>query len=146
MSKIFDANQYENAFTAKRLQNWIANSNKSKNPSKPKLTSIISNNSGYIIKKKDRSSKSPWGKFKTTWDKPKPKVDKKEQQPNTIIMEACKDEKIPNEITTIKPKSASSIKINEEHKIKFESRVPSPDLSNEAIMNDYEKIEAESKL
>ncbi|XP_057302252.1 protein Flattop homolog [Hydractinia symbiolongicarpus] len=69
MSTHYSANQYENAFAANRLQNYEVPNRYKEHPSpKEGFTRPISNDRGHLLPGVARSSESPWGNFKGTWD------------------------------------------------------------------------------
>nr|XP_021502737.1 protein Flattop [Meriones unguiculatus]XP_021502738.1 protein Flattop [Meriones unguiculatus]XP_021502739.1 protein Flattop [Meriones unguiculatus]XP_021502740.1 protein Flattop [Meriones unguiculatus]XP_021502741.1 protein Flattop [Meriones unguiculatus]XP_021502742.1 protein Flattop [Meriones unguiculatus]XP_021502743.1 protein Flattop [Meriones unguiculatus]XP_021502744.1 protein Flattop [Meriones unguiculatus]XP_021502745.1 protein Flattop [Meriones unguiculatus]XP_021502746.1 prote len=71
MSSNYSANQYENAFSPKYLQNWSPSK-----PTKQKITThegytqIIANDRGHLLPSVPRSKASPWGTFMSTWEMP----------------------------------------------------------------------------
>ncbi|KAI8481287.1 PREDICTED: protein Flattop homolog [Branchiostoma belcheri] len=68
----FSANQYQNAFDPKRLQNWNVPSSYKERPTKLEgFTQIVANNRGHLLPGVPRSATSPWGTFLGTWDMPK---------------------------------------------------------------------------
>lgn len=69
MATHFSANQYENAFAAKRLQNWETPASFKERPSQlDGFTRPIANNRGHLLQGISRSQKCPWGGFAGTWD------------------------------------------------------------------------------
>ncbi|XP_028401754.1 protein Flattop homolog [Dendronephthya gigantea] len=79
MATNFSANQYENAFAGKRLQNWEIPATFKERPSHLEgYTEPIADNRGHLLGGVQRSQKCPWGGFLGTWDshdgKAKPKL------------------------------------------------------------------------
>ncbi|XP_076457599.1 uncharacterized protein LOC143291566 [Babylonia areolata] len=71
MSVNFSANQYEQAFDPKILQNWEEPKGKGKYPSAREGASVIhANNRGHLLPNVPRRRESPWGTFVGTWDMP----------------------------------------------------------------------------
>lgn len=69
MATHFSANQYENAFAANRLQNYEIPSSYKEHPTPRKgTTKIVGNDRGHLNPGVPRSTESPWGNFKGTWD------------------------------------------------------------------------------
>ncbi|XP_071957790.1 protein Flattop homolog [Antedon mediterranea] len=72
MSSHFNANQYDDAFHSKRLQNWQIPKTFKEHPSQyDGFTQIIANDRGHILPGVSRSQVSPWGEFLGTWDMPR---------------------------------------------------------------------------
>uniref|UniRef100_A0A8C5DSI4 Protein Flattop n=1 Tax=Gouania willdenowi TaxID=441366 RepID=A0A8C5DSI4_GOUWI len=68
----FSANQFENAFTSHRLQNWCVSEQKSKRPrTRVGSTVIITDGRGHLLPGK-KKSKSAQTDFRGTWDLPSP--------------------------------------------------------------------------
>lgn len=71
MAAHFSANQYEQAFDSKRLQNWQLPHTYKERPSRFEgFTQIIANDRGHLLEGVPKSSENPWGKFVGTWDMP----------------------------------------------------------------------------
>ncbi|CAL1531715.1 unnamed protein product [Lymnaea stagnalis] len=72
MSINFHANQYEQAFTPHRTQNWeVPKSAEGKNPRpNPGFTRILANDRGHLLTNVPKERSSPWGTFVGTWDMP----------------------------------------------------------------------------
>ena len=69
MATNFSANQYENAFAGKRLQNWEVAATFKERPSRLEgYTKPIADNRGHLLSGVQRSPKCPWGGFVGTWD------------------------------------------------------------------------------
>ncbi|XP_041470910.1 protein Flattop homolog [Lytechinus variegatus] len=72
MSSHFSANQYEQAFDSRRLQNFqIPKTYKERPSSYEGFTQIIATDRGHLKPGVPRSEDSPWGNFVGTWDMPK---------------------------------------------------------------------------
>uniref|UniRef100_A0A0B7BHL5 Cilia- and flagella-associated protein 126 n=1 Tax=Arion vulgaris TaxID=1028688 RepID=A0A0B7BHL5_9EUPU len=73
MSINFHANQYEQAFTPHRLQNWeVPKSEEGKHPNRHTgFTRVKANDRGHLLPNIPRVRSSPWGKYVGTWDMPK---------------------------------------------------------------------------
>ncbi|XP_063693482.1 protein Flattop homolog [Bolinopsis microptera] len=68
----FSANQYEDAYSSNRLQNYQISDNFRERPvSRRGATKVISNDRGHIMIPTRRSLESPWGDFMGTWDRKK---------------------------------------------------------------------------
>lgn len=71
MAAHFSANQYEQAFDSKRLQNWqLPHTYKERPSCYDGFTQIIGNDRGHLLEGVPRSQENPWGKFVGTWDMP----------------------------------------------------------------------------
>lgn len=72
MSINFHANQYEQAFTPHKIQNWEVPKNvKGKYPeSNTGFTRIKANDKGHLLPNVPKERSSPWGNFVSTWDMP----------------------------------------------------------------------------
>jgi len=72
MSVNFHANQYEQAFTPHRLQNWEIPQNEQGKYPKPQsgFTRIKANDRGHLLPNVPRERSSPWGSHVGTWDMP----------------------------------------------------------------------------
>ncbi|XP_038065279.1 protein Flattop homolog [Patiria miniata] len=71
MAAHFSANQYEQAFDSKRLQNWQLPHTYKERPSRYEgFTQIIANDRGHLLEGVPKSTENPWGKFVGTWDMP----------------------------------------------------------------------------
>jgi len=71
MSTHFSANQYEDAFNGKRLQNWtVPHTYKERPSSLEGYTQIVANDRGHLLPGVPKSKQSPWGEFVGTWDMP----------------------------------------------------------------------------
>jgi hypothetical protein len=72
MASSFSANQYNNAFVPKKIQNWEVPKEHREDPRKPKGTSkIIADDNGYLLPEYKRSDTATWSNFVGTWDMPK---------------------------------------------------------------------------
>lgn len=72
MSTSFSADQYQNAFVPRRLQNWEVPTEHRENPKQPQgFTQVIANDCGHLLEGVPRTDKNPWGDFVGTWDLPK---------------------------------------------------------------------------
>ncbi|XP_002733227.1 protein Flattop-like [Saccoglossus kowalevskii] len=72
MATHFNANQYDDAFAANRLQNWTVPHQYKERPSSLEgYTQIIANDRGHLLSGVPRSQSSPWGNFVGTWDMPR---------------------------------------------------------------------------
>nr|XP_036215563.1 uncharacterized protein LOC106619368 [Bactrocera oleae] len=71
MAYHFSANQFEKAYSAKRLCNWEL---PKWYPPKPRAhkqpTIIITDNNGHLLCSAERSDKNPWGYFRSTYELP----------------------------------------------------------------------------
>ncbi|XP_061170120.1 protein Flattop homolog [Saccostrea echinata] len=71
MSLHFSANQYDQAFHPKRLQNWEVPKQFRERPRAfDGFTQIVASNRGHLLQGVKRSRESPWGNFVGTWDMP----------------------------------------------------------------------------
>ncbi|XP_059151925.1 protein Flattop-like [Physella acuta] len=72
MSINFHANQYEQAFTSHRIQNWeVPQIPEGKHPkANTGFTRVIANDRGHLLTNIAKERKSPWGTFVGTWDMP----------------------------------------------------------------------------
>jgi len=72
MSTNFHANQYEQAFTPHRLQNWeVPKNEQGKYPkAQTGFTRIKATDRGHLLPGVPRERSSPWGSFVGTWDMP----------------------------------------------------------------------------
>ncbi|XP_074044267.1 protein Flattop [Macrotis lagotis] len=71
MASNYSANQYENAFASKYLQNWSIAKDNIKHPETHEgYTQIIANDRGHLLPSVPRSKASPWGTFMDTWKMP----------------------------------------------------------------------------
>ncbi|KAK3801188.1 hypothetical protein RRG08_028198 [Elysia crispata] len=72
MSINFHANQYEQAFTPHKIQNWeIPKNTKGKHPEPQSgFTRIKANDRGHLLTNVPKERSSPWGTFVGTWDMP----------------------------------------------------------------------------
>ncbi|XP_077985530.1 protein Flattop homolog [Glandiceps talaboti] len=116
MSTHFSANQYENAFSGKRLQNWTVPHTYKEGPSTLEgFTQIVANDRGHLLPGVPKSSQSPWGNFVGTWDMPK---------------------SIPGNVTTYMARSDKAIKQIEttqlDHDLKMQDAVAPPRLAEQA--------------
>ncbi|PAA63390.1 hypothetical protein BOX15_Mlig028868g1 [Macrostomum lignano] len=69
MSSGFAVNQYDDAFRARRLQQYTVPKQLKEYPStRAGSTKIIANELGHLLPGVGRSEGSPWGDFKGTWD------------------------------------------------------------------------------
>lgn len=72
MSTSFSANQYQDAFYSKKLQNWEKPATHTERPkSKTGGTPIIATDRGHLLNGVPKSGVNPWGDFVGTWDLPK---------------------------------------------------------------------------
>uniref|UniRef100_A0A8C8SNU5 Protein Flattop n=1 Tax=Pelusios castaneus TaxID=367368 RepID=A0A8C8SNU5_9SAUR len=63
--------QYEDAFTARNLQNWTLPKLSQERPSaREGYTQFIANDRGHLLPSVPRSKTSPWGTFMGTWEMP----------------------------------------------------------------------------
>ncbi|XP_062499367.1 protein Flattop homolog [Corticium candelabrum] len=68
MSSNFSANQYQDAFRSSRLCNWTVPRVHKERPSRLEgFTTPVSNERGHLLPDIKRSTKSPWGSFRGTW-------------------------------------------------------------------------------
>ncbi|XP_031562488.1 protein Flattop homolog [Actinia tenebrosa] len=114
MSTHFSANQYEQAFAAKRLQNWEVPQRFKERPSTLEgFTRIISNDRGHILEGIPRSSKSPWGEFVGTWEMQKPPLRTKTLKTKAMAEKMHNEEKArtpsPTKLRTPSPQCASPV-------------------------------------
>eukprot|EP00794_Sanderia_malayensis_P011336 gene11336-12522_t len=127
MATNFSANQYENSFSAKRLQNWQTPKNFKEHPtSKNGATRPISNDRGHLLDGISRSTASPWGNFKGTWD----------TEMN------CERTKHCQTLTTLKSENASCLN-NQTKKIQLLNNKPDFKISNaeyDKIFQDFNKV------
>ncbi|KAM8986356.1 protein Flattop [Guaruba guarouba] len=71
MAAGYGAGQYEDAFSAHRLQNWSVPLPGPKPPKHSEgSTRIIANDRGHLLPSIPRSQASPWGSFVGTWEMP----------------------------------------------------------------------------
>ncbi|XP_057273008.1 protein Flattop [Pezoporus wallicus] len=71
MAAGYGAGQYEDAFSAHRLQNWSVPLPGPKPPKHSEgSTPIIANDRGHLLPSIPRSQASPWGSFVGTWEMP----------------------------------------------------------------------------
>ncbi|XP_070551320.1 protein Flattop homolog [Ptychodera flava] len=110
MATHFSANQYEDAFGSKKLQNWtVPHTYKERPSSLEGYTQIIANDRGHLLPGAPRSKESPWGSFVGTWDMPK---------------------KIPGNVTTYMARSDKAIEQIEttkfDHELQMQEAVAPP--------------------
>uniref|UniRef100_A0A5F8GAU4 Protein Flattop n=1 Tax=Monodelphis domestica TaxID=13616 RepID=A0A5F8GAU4_MONDO len=71
MASNYSANQYDNSFKPKYLQNWCLAKESTKLPeTHDGYTQIIANDRGHLLPSVPRSKTSPWGTFMSTWKMP----------------------------------------------------------------------------
>ncbi|XP_032060222.1 protein Flattop [Aythya fuligula] len=71
MAARYGAGQYEDAFSAARLQNWEVPQPGGQRPTpRDGSTQILVNDRGHLLPSVPRSQASPWGSFLGTWDMP----------------------------------------------------------------------------
>ncbi|KAM9251952.1 protein Flattop [Cariama cristata] len=71
MAARYGAGQYEDAFSARRLQNWSVPRPGRQRPSlREGSTPIVADDRGHLLPTASRSQASPWGTFVGTWDMP----------------------------------------------------------------------------
>lgn len=71
MALSFSANQFQDAFDAKRLQNSeVPKEHRPRPGSQDGFTQIIASDRGHLLPGVDRSPANPWGNFVGTWDVP----------------------------------------------------------------------------
>ncbi|XP_040394759.1 protein Flattop isoform X1 [Cygnus olor] len=71
MAARYGAGQYEDAFSAPRLQNWEVPQPGRQRPSpRDGSTQILADDRGHLLPSVPRSQASPWGTFLGTWDMP----------------------------------------------------------------------------
>jgi len=72
MAQHFSANQYEEPFWPKRLQNWeVPLLHKEFPDQREGFTQIVADDRGHLLEGVPKSEKSPWGDFVGTWDMPR---------------------------------------------------------------------------
>ncbi|XP_006038285.1 protein Flattop isoform X1 [Alligator sinensis] len=71
MATSYRAGQYEDAFTARNLQNWALPRLPKQHPgAREGHTQFITDDRGHLLPTVPRSKASPWGTFMGTWDMP----------------------------------------------------------------------------
>ncbi|XP_075301450.1 protein Flattop isoform X2 [Opisthocomus hoazin] len=71
MAARYSAGQYEDAFSAHRLQNWsVARPGRQRPSPREGSTTIIADDRGHLLPAVPRSQASPWGRFVGTWEMP----------------------------------------------------------------------------
>ncbi|XP_044531787.1 protein Flattop [Gracilinanus agilis] len=71
MASNYSANQYNNSFKPRYLQNWCLAKEATKLPEAHEgYTQIIANDRGHLLPSVPRSKTSPWGTFMSTWQMP----------------------------------------------------------------------------
>ncbi|XP_024999423.1 protein Flattop [Gallus gallus] len=71
MAARYGAGQYEDAFSAPRLQNWSVARHCRRRPSpRDGSTQPLANDRGHLLPSVRRSQVSPWGTFVGTWEMP----------------------------------------------------------------------------
>ncbi|XP_054730794.1 protein Flattop homolog isoform X1 [Anastrepha obliqua] len=72
MAYHFSANQFEKAYSAKRLCNWELPKWYPPHPRKHKApTKVIANTNGRLLNDIARTDKNPWGYFRSTYELPR---------------------------------------------------------------------------